>query len=99
MNPLSAEELHKMFYTILSEEQRKRYEKELELDFSYSVSGGPQFQVNIFRQGRGEGAVMDAHKLSNPPLIPLPIPVQQFCEDSAFRVRRFRDKPLPKDIP
>ena len=56
MNPLSAEELHKMLYTILSEEQRKRYEKELELDFSYSVNGGPRFRVNIFRQGRGEGA-------------------------------------------
>jgi len=56
MNPLSAEELHKLLYTILSEEQRKRYEKELELDFSYSVNGGPRFRINIFRQGRGEGA-------------------------------------------
>ena len=99
MDSLSAEELRRMLYTILSEDQRKRFEKELELDFSYSVNGGPRFRVNIFRQGRGEGAVMDAHKLSNLPLIPLPIPVQQFREDSAFRVRRFRDKLLPRDIP
>jgi len=74
MNPLGAEELHKMLYTVLSEDQRKRYEKELELDFSYSVNGGPRFRVNIFRQGRGEGAAFRIIPSECPTLSQLSMP-------------------------
>jgi len=75
MNPLGAEELHKMLYTILSEDQRKRYEKELELDFSYSVNGGTRFRVNIFRQGRGEGAAFRIIPSECPTLSQLNMPL------------------------
>ena len=39
MDPLSKEEIHKMLYGVLTEEQRKRFEKDMELDFPYQVNG------------------------------------------------------------
>jgi twitching motility protein PilT len=56
MDPLNAEVLRKMLLEILSEEQRKRFEKDLELDFSHNLNGQARFRVNLFRQERGDGA-------------------------------------------
>jgi len=56
MNSLGKEELQKMLYVILSDEQRKRFENEMELDFSHSLEDGTRFRVNLFRQERGLGA-------------------------------------------
>ncbi len=74
MNPLSREELRKMLLGILSEEQRKRFEKDLELDFSHSVDGVARFRVNIFRQDRGEGAAFRIIPSETPTLVQLSMP-------------------------
>ncbi len=74
MNPLGREELHKMLVGILSEEQRKRFEKDLELDLSHSVSGVARFRVNIFRQDRGEGAAFRIIPSETPTLAQLSMP-------------------------
>lgn len=74
MNPLSREELRRMLYAILSEEQRKRFEKDLELDFSHSVDGIARFRVNMFRQERGEGAAFRIIPSETPTLAQLNMP-------------------------
>jgi twitching motility protein PilT len=55
-DPLSKEQVHDMLHRVLNEEQRKRFEQDLELDFPYQVEGQARFRVNAFRHERGEGA-------------------------------------------
>jgi len=46
-----------MIYDTMHEEQRKRFEAMLELDFSFEIAGLSRFRVNAFHQMRGAGAV------------------------------------------
>ena len=57
--PLSREELKKMIYGILSDNQKEKFEKEKELDFSLALSGLDRFRVNIHVQ---RGAVEAAFR-------------------------------------
>jgi twitching motility protein PilT len=54
--PLQREELHMLLYDVLSEEQRKRLERDKELDFALELKNVGRFRVNIFHTRRGEGA-------------------------------------------
>ncbi|MCX8053963.1 MAG: type IV pilus twitching motility protein PilT [Armatimonadetes bacterium] len=45
-------------YPILSEERRKRFEQNMELDLSYEIKGVARFRVNCFRQRGKMGAVL-----------------------------------------
>jgi twitching motility protein PilT len=74
MNPLDKGELRKMLYEILSEEQRKRFEKDLELDFSHSLNGVARFRVNIYQQERGEAAAFRLIPSETPTLKQLNMP-------------------------
>jgi len=47
---LTGEEIQKLAYSILSENQIKRFEQEKELDTSYGVSGLGRFRVNLYYQ-------------------------------------------------
>lgn len=55
--PLSREELHKLVYDILTEEQRKKLERDRELDFALELKNIGRFRANLFLSRRGEGAV------------------------------------------
>jgi twitching motility protein PilT len=55
--PLSGEELEKMFEEITTSEQRDSFENELELDFAYSIPGLARFRVNVLRQREAIGIV------------------------------------------
>lgn len=55
---LSNEDAKRLLYSILSEERRKRFEKNLELDLSYTIPGLARFRVNIFQQRNCIGAVL-----------------------------------------
>ncbi len=55
---LTAEQLRKVMYAVMTEKQRKVFEEELELDFAYSVPGHARFRVNVFQQREALGAVM-----------------------------------------
>ncbi|MCX7857728.1 MAG: type IV pilus twitching motility protein PilT [Deltaproteobacteria bacterium] len=57
MPPLDKDEVHRMIYDIMSDQQRKIYEENLELDFSFSLGDVARFRVNVFKQLRGEAAV------------------------------------------
>ncbi len=49
--------VHDMVYDIMNDGQRKVYEENLEVDFSFEVPNLARFRVNAFVQNRGSGAV------------------------------------------
>jgi len=48
--PLSADETKKLVYSILSTDQIARFEKDLEMDLSFGVTGMGRFRTNVFQQ-------------------------------------------------
>lgn len=62
--PLSAEEIKQMVYSILSEGQKKLFEVEKDLDFSFSPSLYSRYRVSIFQQ-RGLTEVVFRNILPN----------------------------------
>ncbi len=54
--PLTQDDLHASFYDILTEDQRKRLERDKELDFALELKNVGRFRVNVFYTRRGEGA-------------------------------------------
>jgi len=55
---LEHKEVHALVYDIMNDVQRKAYEENKEIDFSFEVPGLARFRVNAFVQNRGAGAVM-----------------------------------------
>lgn len=56
--PMEHQDVHGMIYDIMNDHQRKEYEENLEVDFSFAIPGLARFRVNAFVQNRGAGAVM-----------------------------------------
>ncbi len=56
-NPINADECKEMIYSVLSEEQRARFEDRWELDCSVVIPGVSRFRVNVFVQRNGTAAV------------------------------------------
>lgn len=54
---LDAETVIKMIFDIMNDKQRKSYEEELEVDFSFEIPNVARFRVNAFNQDRGPAAV------------------------------------------
>jgi twitching motility protein PilT len=54
--PMEPEELRRMIYAILTQQQRERLEQDLELDMSYSLPGKARFRVNVYFQRDAIGA-------------------------------------------
>jgi Tfp pilus assembly pilus retraction ATPase PilT len=71
MDPLSREELRKML-DILSEEQKKRYESDLEIDLSYSVKEVARFRVNVYRQEEGSPPFVSSLDCPTPAQLNMP---------------------------
>jgi twitching motility protein PilT len=74
MRALTPKDTQSMLLSILSEDQRKRYENELELDFAYSLPGVSRFRANIFQQRGSMGAVFRRIPLRIPSLEDLCLP-------------------------
>jgi twitching motility protein PilT len=53
---LEPDQLRRMIYAILTQQQRERLEQDLELDFSYSLPGKARFRVNVYFQRDAIGA-------------------------------------------
>ena len=49
-NILSPEDSKELVYSLLSNEQKERFERDLELDMSFGVKGLGRFRVNVFKQ-------------------------------------------------
>ena len=54
---LEAETVIAMIFDIMNDQQRKTYEENLEVDFSFEIPNVSRFRVNAFNQGRGPAAV------------------------------------------
>jgi twitching motility protein PilT len=55
---LPREEMHRMLFDVLTDEQKAKFEATHDLDFSLELSGVGRFRVNAFLQRLGEGIVM-----------------------------------------
>ncbi len=54
---LEAKEVNGLVYDIMNDKQRKEYEENLEVDFSFEVPNLARFRVNAFNTNRGPAAV------------------------------------------
>ncbi len=57
MPPLEATTIKTMLYSVMTEQQRSDYERELELDFSLSFNEEMRFRVNVYNTIHGPSAV------------------------------------------
>jgi twitching motility protein PilT len=71
---LTPKDTQTMILNLLSEEQRKRFETELELDFAYSIPGVSRFRANVFQQRNSMGAVFRVIPLNIPTMQDLSLP-------------------------
>lgn len=81
-DPLSPEETEELCYSILTEDQRRIFEENKELDFSFSIKGLARFRGNIFRQKAHIGGVfrLIPHKIRPLDQLNLPNSVISLCE-------------------
>lgn len=57
MPAMEHKDVHAAIYDIMSDGQRKEFEKNLEADFSFEIPGVSRFRVNAYNQQRGCAAV------------------------------------------
>ncbi len=77
--PMDTDRIHpgtsqKLIYSMLTDQQKKTFEENFELDFSYGVAGVGRFRVNIFLQRGSVGAVMRSIPSKIPSLQELRVP-------------------------
>jgi twitching motility protein PilT len=79
--PLDAAGVTALVNTIMSEEQRRRFEAEHEVDFSCELPGAGRFRVNVFVHSRGPGAVLRTIPTEIPSLESLGMPpiLKELC--------------------
>ncbi|MCE5202703.1 MAG: type IV pilus twitching motility protein PilT [Actinomycetia bacterium] len=82
---LTPRDTQAMILNLLSEEQRKRFETELELDFAYSIPGLSRFRANVFQQRNSLGAVFRVIPIEIPTIEELGLP--KVCKFLAERPR------------
>ncbi|MFC4700331.1 type IV pilus twitching motility protein PilT [Glaciecola siphonariae] len=58
VDPLAHKDVHTLIYDIMNDRQRKEYEENLEVDFSFEIPELSRFRVNAFNQNRGAAAVL-----------------------------------------
>ena len=58
--PLTAETARELIYALLTPPQRERFEGELEIDFSFELTGVSRFRANVFDQRGGIAGVFRA---------------------------------------
>ena len=58
VEPLEHKQVFAMLYDIMNDTQRKVYEENLEVDFSFEIEGLARFRVNAFNQNRGAAGVL-----------------------------------------
>jgi twitching motility protein PilT len=85
MSPLSPEEISRAFMQLTTPDQREEFQRTLELDFGYTLSGVGRLRCNVAHQ---RGAISFALRLL-PPVIPSidELELPQVCEELALRPR------------
>src|SRR5213596_367437 len=80
--PLNAAETKQIVYSVLTDNQKHRFEENLELDFSFGVKGLSRFRANIFNQRGAVGAVFRAipYEIKSFDDLGLPPVVKELCK-------------------
>lgn len=72
--PLESDEIRSMLYSVMSEEQRADYERDLDLDIAISFGDKARFRVNAFNTRNGAAAVFRAIPSDIPTMTDLDLP-------------------------
>ncbi|MBI3766937.1 MAG: type IV pilus twitching motility protein PilT [Deltaproteobacteria bacterium] len=72
--PLTANDTRTLCYSLLTEAQKKKFEEENELDFSFSAKGVSRFRGNLFLQKGAVGGAFRAIPFEVPPIEELGLP-------------------------
>lgn len=84
---LSAKEVEEMAYTLLEEKQKKVFEEENELDFSFELEGVGRFRANYYKTIHGIGCAFR--------MIPLEVPtLDEYNNNPVFKELIKREKGL-----
>lgn len=81
-DPLQSDDIRSMLYSVMTEDQRAEFEREMELDFAIAFGEKARFRVNAFMTRNGTAAVFR----TIPSLIPsmedleLPPVIRRFCQ-------------------
>ncbi|HIF9070770.1 TPA: type IV pilus twitching motility protein PilT [Photobacterium damselae] len=67
-------EVHRLIFDIMNDAQRRQFEEELEVDFSFELPDVGRFRVNAFHQSRGCSAVFRTIPMTIPTLESLNVP-------------------------
>lgn len=80
-DPLEAEDIQAMLYSVMSKQQREDFTAEKELDFAIAFGEHSRFRVNIFKSRNGMSAVFRVIPSKIPTLNDLDMPpiFRQFC--------------------
>jgi twitching motility protein PilT len=76
VEPLDHQQVFAMLYDIMNDMQRKVYEENLEVDFSFEIEGLARFRVNAYNQNRGAAGglrtipskILSLEQLKAPPI-------------------------------
>lgn len=79
---VTAEESKRLIYSLLSTEQRSKFEENMELDCSFSLPGISRFRINVLLQKNGVEAVLRviSSKIPNPDELKLTQSILQFAD-------------------
>ncbi len=81
-DPLSSDDIRTMLYSVMTEDQRAEYEKDMELDFAIALGEKARFRVNGFTTRLGSSAVFRTIPTEVPTMQQLDLPpiMRRFAE-------------------
>lgn len=81
-DPLSSDDIRTMLYSVMTEEQRSEYEKDMDLDFAIALGDKARFRVNAFTTRLGTSAVFRTIPSDIPTMEELGLPpiLRRFAE-------------------
>jgi twitching motility protein PilT len=74
MNPMLPQDIDQMLAEIANDEQRAQFEKNLELDFAFGLSGVGRFRINAFRQRGSSSLAIRSIRMQTPVFADLSLP-------------------------
>lgn len=80
--PLTSDMMREMIYSVMTDDQRVEYEKNLEVDFAIAFGEKARFRVNAFNTRRGPAAVFRTIPTEVPTMEELELPpvMRRFAE-------------------
>lgn len=82
---VTPENLQIVFETVANQEQREQFERELELDFAYSLSGTARYRVSVLKQRGTLGFAFRLVPINVPTIDGLRLP--QICKELVLKPR------------